>query len=85
MGSARDPVGRDTAEGKVTAVVPPRVVATQHGWWQACPLLGLPGYPPLSSEGANVNLVIRNEVRDPVTGSVPHKSYVCRLVREAVE
>ena len=50
-----------------------------HGWWQACPDLGLPGYDPFSAEGANVNLIIDNDVIDPITGSVPHRSYPCRV------
>ncbi len=44
------------------------------------PRLGLPGFDPLSSEGANVNLIIGNEDMDPISGSVPNKSYRCRLV-----
>ena len=74
------PKGRIKLLAKVTNIVPPGVVATQHGWWQHCPELGLPGFDPLSSEGANVNLIIGNEDMDPISGSVPNKSYRCRLV-----
>ena len=56
-----------------------RWCAVMHGWWQGCPELGLPGYDPFSPEGANVNLVIDNDVIDPITGSVPHRSYPCRV------
>jgi anaerobic selenocysteine-containing dehydrogenase len=62
---------------RVTDKIHPRVVCTQHGWWQACPQLNLPGYDPFSSEGANVNLLISNDAIDPISGSVPHKSYLC--------
>jgi hypothetical protein len=55
------------------------VVCTQHGWWQGCKALGLPAYDPFSEEGANVNLLVPNELADPITGSIPHKSYVCNI------
>ena len=43
------------------------------------PDLGLPGYDPLSSDGANINLVIGDEVLDPVSGAAPHRAYPCQL------
>ncbi len=64
---------------KVTEDIAPGVVNTQHGWWQACPELGLPGYDPYSSEGANVNLLVANDLTDPISGSVPHKGYPCEV------
>jgi hypothetical protein len=54
-----------------------------HGWWQGCPELGLPAYDPFSSAGANVNLIMKNDIIDPITGSVPHRSYPCRIARAA--
>ncbi len=60
--------------------LPRKVVRVMHGWWQSCPDLGLPGYDPFSPKGANINLVIDNDVIDPITGSVPHRSYPCRLL-----
>lgn len=83
--SPRAPVCVETKLGAVTMKaqfnpeLPHRVVRVMHGWWQGCPDLGLPGYDPFSSEGANVNLIIDNEVIDPITGSVPHRSYPCRV------
>jgi anaerobic selenocysteine-containing dehydrogenase len=80
-----DDVGLETPEGsitlkaKVTDVVPPGVVCTQVGWWQSCPELGLPGYDPYSSEGANLNLLYDIEPADPVSGSLPYRSYRCRV------
>ncbi len=32
-------------EGAASDGVDPRVCVIPHGWWQACPALGLPGYP----------------------------------------
>ena len=57
--------------------VDPGVVVGQEGWWQACEPLGLPGYDPLSETGANLNLVVGNELIDPISGSVPHRGQPC--------
>lgn len=63
----------------------PRVVATQYGWWQACQELGAPAYDPLAPDGANVNLLVSHDVLDPISGSVPHRSQRCRVVKEDLE
>ncbi len=68
-----------TMKAQLNPELPRKVVRVMHGWWQGCPDLGLPGYDPFSAEGANINLVIDNDVIDPITGSVPHRSYPCRL------
>lgn len=70
-----------TLKATLNAQIPEKVVRVMHGWWQGCPELGLPGYDPFSSKGANVNLIISNEIIDPITGSVPHRSYPCRIAR----
>jgi hypothetical protein len=59
----------------------PSVVCGQHGWWQECTELGLGGYDPFSADGANFNLLISNEAVDPVSGSVPHRAYLCQVSR----
>jgi anaerobic selenocysteine-containing dehydrogenase len=57
------------------------VVFGQHGWWQAAADLGAPGYDPLGPDSANLNLLIRHDVSDPVSGSIPHRSYRCDVRR----
>lgn len=59
-----------------------KVVATQYGWWQGCEELGIPGYDPLSSDGANINLITSFDRRDPISGAVPHRSQRCRVRKE---
>ncbi|MBI2369381.1 MAG: molybdopterin-dependent oxidoreductase [Deltaproteobacteria bacterium] len=66
-------------KARITDRIHPRVVSTQHGWWEGCEELGLPGYDPFSEQGANVNLIISNEEIDPISGSVPHRSSLCAL------
>ncbi len=82
---AQAPVRVETRVAAVTMTaqlnpeLPRRVARVMHGWWQGCPDLDLPGYDPFSADGANVNLIIDNDVIDPITGSVPHRSYPCRI------
>ena len=75
------PEGSVRARARLNDTLKPDVVCGQHGWWQACPEIGAPGYDPFSSEGANYNLIIGNEAIDPVSGSVPHRAYVCQVRR----
>jgi len=58
------------------------VCARQHGWWQASPEIEAPGYDPFGPDGANYNLIIGNAAIDPVSGSVPHRAYLCQIYRE---
>ena len=77
--SVATPRGRIELRARVTDEVLPGVVAAHTGWWEACEEIGLPGYDPLSEAGANLNLVMSNDVFDPISGSVPHKSYPCAV------
>ncbi|MEJ8827015.1 molybdopterin-dependent oxidoreductase [Variovorax humicola] len=80
-----DWVAIETPEGSVRARarfnenLDPRVVVGEHGWWQGCAELGLPGYDPFASSGANLNLLIGTAARDPVSGTAAHKSYLCEI------
>jgi anaerobic selenocysteine-containing dehydrogenase len=73
------PHGAIKVKAHVTVNILPGVVCCQHGWWQACKQLDLPGYDPYAREGANPALLIGTEFTDPVSGSLPHRSYLCRL------
>ena len=75
------PLGSVRARAKMNDTLAPGVVCGQHGWWQACPELGLPGYDPFGPEGANLNLIIGNDAIDPISGSVPHRAYLCEVRR----
>jgi anaerobic selenocysteine-containing dehydrogenase len=73
------PEGSIRARARLNDSLKPDVVCGQHGWWQACPEIGAPGYDPFSPEGANFNLIIGNGAIDPVSGSVPHRAYLCQV------
>jgi len=69
------------ARAQLNDSLAPNVACGQHGWWQACPEIGAPGYDPFGPDGANLNLIISNAAIDPVSGSVPHRAYLCQITR----
>jgi anaerobic selenocysteine-containing dehydrogenase len=73
------PAGSVKARARLNESLAPDVVCGQHGWWQACSEIGAPGYDAFGPEGANYNLIIGNEAIDPVSGSVPHRAYLCQV------
>ncbi len=83
--AAGDWVAIETPEGSVRArarlndSLDPRVVVGEHGWWQGCAELGMPGYDPFGSTGANFNLLIGTGALDPVSGTASHRSYLCEV------
>jgi anaerobic selenocysteine-containing dehydrogenase len=75
------PSGRVRARARLNDTLDVTVVCGQHGWWQACRAIGAPGYDPFGPGGANYNLLITCEAIDPISGSVPHRAYVCEIRR----
>ncbi|MCP4118025.1 MAG: molybdopterin-dependent oxidoreductase [Desulfobacteraceae bacterium] len=71
--------GKITLEARLGDGIAPDVVCTQHGWWQACPELGLPGHDIYSSKGPNVNLLYKNDFVDPISGSVHMRGFPCNI------
>jgi anaerobic selenocysteine-containing dehydrogenase len=76
--------GQIRLKAKFKDCLHPGVVATAHGWWQGCQELGLPSYDPFGPEGSNANLLVSNDVIDPISGSVPHRSQRCRVRKEGI-
>jgi anaerobic selenocysteine-containing dehydrogenase len=71
------PNGDVRARARFDANLDPQVVSGQHGWWQGCEDLELPGYPPFGPGSANLNLVLRQSPSDPISGSSPLRASVC--------
>jgi anaerobic selenocysteine-containing dehydrogenase len=57
------------------------VVCGQFGWWQGCEPLGLPAFPVDGPGSANYNGAIGTEAADPISGTVPLRSYLCEVRR----
>jgi anaerobic selenocysteine-containing dehydrogenase len=75
--SLETPLGSVQARAKLNASLDLQVIVAQHGWWQACDELGLPGYPPYGPVSANLNLVLPQTPSDPISGSSPMRATVC--------
>jgi anaerobic selenocysteine-containing dehydrogenase len=73
------PHGSVRARAKLNTSLDPQVVFAQHGWWEACDELGMPGYPPYGPDSANLNLVLRQTPSDPISGSSPLRASVCDI------
>lgn len=71
--------GQIRCQAHVTDSIALNVVCIQHGWWQPCPDLDLPGYDPYSEQGANANLLYTADEIDPISGSVPYKAHWCNI------
>ncbi|GAB5469073.1 MAG: hypothetical protein Kilf2KO_21030 [Rhodospirillales bacterium] len=71
------------ARAKFKPNLDPRVVSATAGWWQDCGELGLGGYDAAAGAGANANAAIGNEDADPISGSVPHRSYLCQVALDS--
>jgi len=75
----RTPSGCITAQLQVNDHLDREVVVGEHGWWQSCEALDLGGFPVQGAGSANFNVLIDDAHQDPISGSVPHRSYVCEL------
>ncbi|HET8985365.1 MAG TPA: molybdopterin dinucleotide binding domain-containing protein, partial [Trueperaceae bacterium] len=75
------PLGSVRARAKLNSNLDPGVVFAEHGWWDACDELGLPGYPPYGPDSANLNLVLSQTPSDPISGSSPLRASVCDISR----
>jgi anaerobic selenocysteine-containing dehydrogenase len=75
------PNGAVRARARFNPTLDPGVVCGQHGWWQECAELDLPGYPPYGPDSANLNLVLRQTPSDPVGGSAPLRASMCEIER----
>jgi len=71
--------GRMRAVVKLSDSLDRRVVVAQQGWWQGCSELGLPGYDTGPEAGSNYNALIGTDNADPISGSVPLRSFTCEV------
>jgi anaerobic selenocysteine-containing dehydrogenase/ferredoxin-NADP reductase len=57
----------------------PDVIVAEYGWWQACDDLGQPGYAVRGPHTSNFNALISADRADPLSGSAPHRSFMCDI------
>jgi anaerobic selenocysteine-containing dehydrogenase len=78
------PHGRIRACARLSAMIDPRVVSAQHGWWQACRELALPAYDAVGRESANYNVAISADVVDPISGAPSVRSFLCEITKAPI-
>lgn len=77
----RTPKGEVRARAAFNDSLAPNVVSAQHGWFEACEELDLPGFPPFGPGSANLNLVLSQTPSDPISGSSPLRAQMCQVAR----
>jgi anaerobic selenocysteine-containing dehydrogenase/ferredoxin-NADP reductase len=55
------------------------VVVAEFGWWQACPELDREAFAVQGPTSSNANSLISADAVDPVSGSIPHRSFRCNV------
>jgi anaerobic selenocysteine-containing dehydrogenase/ferredoxin-NADP reductase len=60
----------------------PHMVVADYGWWQACPEIGQDGFPVLGTASSNYNALISADKADPISGSIPMRSFLCDIARD---
>ncbi len=75
----RTPKGAIRARAAFNGSLASNVVSGQHGWFEACEELDLPGYPPFGPGSANLNLVLSQTPSDPISGSSPLRAQLCEV------
>src|SRR6218665_1213985 len=78
----RTRVGEARFVARVTPQLGDDVIVAEFGWWQSCPELDRDGLPVEGALGSNFNALISADSCDPVSGSVPHRSFLCHIERD---
>lgn len=71
-------LGEIRTRAKLNDTLAADVVASDYGWWQAAPDLGLP-----SSTNMNFNALISERDRDPISGGLALRSFACLIEKYA--
>ncbi|WGR97715.1 molybdopterin-dependent oxidoreductase [Bradyrhizobium sp. ISRA443] len=69
---------------RLNAALDERVVVAEFGWWEDCPPLGRDRSAAAGTGTRNINAVLHDDARDPVSGSVPLRATVCDIRRDAI-
>ncbi|MDJ0924652.1 MAG: molybdopterin-dependent oxidoreductase [Acidimicrobiia bacterium] len=73
------PKGTVRARAAFNETLDPGVVCGQHGWFEPCEELDIPGHPPFGPGSANLNLVLSQTPSDPISGSSPLRAQLCEV------
>lgn len=77
--SIETPHGTARARAHLNEKLDPGVICVEHGWWEGCAELGMRSTDVTGPDSSNYNALIGNDVCDPISGSVPLRSFPCRV------
>ncbi|WP_419203874.1 molybdopterin-dependent oxidoreductase [Bordetella trematum] len=75
----RTRVGAARFVARLTPQLADDVLVAEFGWWQGCSELDREALPLQGAGGSNFNALISADRCDPVSGSVPHRSFLCNV------
>lgn len=71
--------GKAALRVKLNESLDDRVVIADFGWWQASLALNRAASPVAGPDTSNINVVLSDASRDPVSGSVPLRAVLCDI------
>lgn len=75
------PTGTASLRVKINDALDDRVVLAEFGWWQASQPLNRGRTPTVGEGTRNINAILSDASRDPVSGSVPLRAVLCDIRR----
>ena len=78
----RTRVGQARFVARITPQLADNLIVAEFGWWQSCVEFDKPGFPVDGACSSNFNALISADSCDPVSGSVPHRSFLCDVERD---
>lgn len=74
--------GEARLRAKLDPTLPTGTVIAEFGWWQACTPLGRSGGAITGAATCNINAILSDRDRDPISGSVPLRAVACEIARD---
>ncbi len=74
--------GQARLRASLDPALPAGTVIAEFGWWEACAPLGRAGAPITGPLTQNINAVLSDRDRDPISGSVPLRAVACDVMRD---
>lgn len=73
--------GQVVMRAKIDDRLDDRTVIAEFGWWQGCSAFGREDMPLVGDRSSNINGILSDRHRDPVSGSVPLRATLCDVIR----
>jgi len=74
--------GEARLRAKLEPTLPAGTVIAEFGWWEACTPLGRSGGAVTGAATRNINAILSDRDRDPISGSVPLRAVACEIIRD---